>query len=182
MDTTAHYMRVADDFERRLAGVGDWKAPTPCEDWDARALTAHVIDTHRRVLGRLDGSEPPVLPEDADLAAAWRDVRADTEKALTDHAEDEVDSFGSKAPFGQLVGTLLCADTLLHTWDLARATGQDETLDLTSVSKAHAFLTPLGDMMRRPGGFGPAVTLQDDASAQDQLLAFAGRDPRAATS
>ena len=182
MDTTAHYTRVADGFGRVVGGVTDWSATTPCEEWNARALAAHVVDTHRRVLARLDGSEPPVLGPDDDPSAAWGAVRAELESALAEHGDQQVDSWGSQAPFAQVVDTLVCADTLLHTWDLARATGQDETLDLTSVSKAHAFLTPMGDMMRRPGGFGPAVALDDEASAQEQLLAFAGRDPRVATS
>jgi uncharacterized protein (TIGR03086 family) len=182
MDSFAHYTRVCDGFARVIGGVSDWTVTTPCEQWDARDLAVHVVDTHRRVLARLDGSEPVALAPDADPRAEWPTVRAEVEKALTDHGDQQVDSFGGLAPFSHLVDTLLCADTLLHTWDLARATGQDETLDLTSVSKAHAFLTPMGDLMRRPGGFGAAVTLQDDASAQDQLLAFAGRDPRAATS
>ncbi|MCW2674548.1 MAG: hypothetical protein JWP14_3137 [Frankiales bacterium] len=182
MDTTAHYTRVADGFGRVVDAVTDWSATTPCEEWDARALAAHVVDTHHRVLSRLDGSEPAALGPDDDPRAAWPPVRAELEKALRDAGDQQVDSWGSQAPFAQVVDTLLCADTLLHTWDLARATGQDETLDLTSVSKAHAFLTPMGDLMRRPGGFGPAVMLEDAASAQAQLLAFAGRDPRVATS
>jgi uncharacterized protein (TIGR03086 family) len=182
MDASAHYARVAADFGRTLSGVSDWAAATPCDDWDARGLAAHVVDTHRRVLSRLDGSEPVVLGEDADLAAEWTAARASVEAALAAQGDAEIDAFGRTVPFSELVDTLLCADTLLHTWDLARATGQDETLDLSSVAKAHAFLTPMGDAMRRPGGFGDAVVLEDEASAQDQLLAFAGRDPRSATS
>ena len=179
MDINEHYRRVADDFGRNLAGVSDWTAATPCKEWDARLLATHVIDTHRRVLGRLPGmsSEPPVLAPDADLTDAWTAVRTDLETALASDAETEVDSFGGPAPFGRVVDTLLCADTLLHTWDIARASGQDDTLDLASVAKAHAFLTPLGDLMRQPGGFGAAVTVADDASAQDRLVGFAGRIP-----
>ncbi len=179
MDISEHYSRVADDFGRTLAGVSDWAATTPCDEWDARALAAHVIDTHRRVLGRLPGlpSPPQVLAADADLAEAWTAVRTDLEAALTSDADTEVESFGGPAPFGQVVDTLLCADTLLHTWDLARASGQDDSLDLASVAKANAFLTPMGDQMRQPGGFGAAVTVADDASAQDRLVGFAGRNP-----
>jgi uncharacterized protein (TIGR03086 family) len=80
-------------------------------------------------------------------------------------------------PFAQMVDTLLCADTLLHTWDLATATRQDDSLDLEAVAKAHAFLTPMGSMMRGPGGFGEEITVADDATPQERLLAFAGRDP-----
>ena len=34
--------------------------------------------------------------------------------------------FGEQT-FESLVGRLVCSDTLIHTWDLARATGQVET-------------------------------------------------------
>lgn len=177
MDITEHYTRVADGFSTTVTGVQDWSARTPCDEWDAAALVRHVVDTTHRVLARLDGSEPPVLDAGADVAQAWQEARTEVDRALAENADTEVDSWGRKAPFGQVVDTLLCADTLLHTWDLARATGQDDTLDLAAVSKAHAFLTPMGDAMRRPGGFGPEVPVEAEASAQDRLLAFAGRQP-----
>jgi uncharacterized protein (TIGR03086 family) len=182
MDTMEHYSRVADGFERTLTGVRDWTATTPCTEWDARHVAAHVVDTHRLFLARLDGSEPPTLAPDADVTSAWHAVRGDLEKALANHGDQQVDHFGGKAPFRETVDTVVCADTLLHTWDLARGSGQDDTLDLASVATASAFLTPRGDLMRRPGGFGPEVTVPADASAQDRLVAFSGRDPRVATS
>jgi len=177
MDIAEHYNRVADGFSTALKGVDDWSARTPCEDWDAGALARHVVDTTHRVLARLDGSEPPVLASDAPVVPAWEQARSLVDRALAEKGDQEVDSWGRTVPFGQLVDTLLCADTLLHTWDLARATGQDDTLDLSAVSKAHAFLTPMGEAMRRPGGFGPEKPVEADASAQDRLLAFAGRQP-----
>ena len=178
MNTTQHYVRVADGFSQVVDQVSDWTARTPCDEWDARALTAHVVDTHRRVLARLDGSEPVELDDDAEPGPAWAIVRADLEQALQTKGSEHVPAFfGGEAPFAELVDTLLCADTLLHTWDLARATGQEDTLDLSAVAKAQAFLQPLGDAMRAPGGFGPEVTVAAEASAQDQLVAFAGRNP-----
>ena len=177
MTPLEQYTRVADGFERVVAGVTDWNATTPCPDWDARTLAAHVVDVHHMFLSRLDGSEPPTLAPDADVPAAWQDTRAQLEKALTDHGDQQVDHFGGKAPFSETVTTVVCADTLIHSWDLARASGQDDTLDLTAVSKAHAFLAPNGDQMRSPGGFGPEVTVPAEASPQDRLLAFTGRDP-----
>jgi uncharacterized protein (TIGR03086 family) len=172
-----HYTRVADGFDRVLSGVTDWQATTPCPDWDARTLAAHVVDVHHMFLARLDGSEPTTLGADADVPAAWQETRRQLEKALADQGDQPVDHFGGKAPFSEAVTTVVCADTLLHTWDLARASDQDDTLDLAAVSKAHAFLAPNGDMMRAPGGFGPEVTVPAEASAQDRLLAFTGRDP-----
>ena len=177
MTPSDHYARVADDFGRTLDGVTDWSARTPCDEWDARALAAHVVDTHHRVLSRVSGAEAAVLQDAADVVPAWESVRAQVQQALVDNGHEQVDSFSGKVPFSQVVDTLLCADTLLHTWDLARATGQDDTLDLTAVSKAHAFLTPMGDVMRAPGGFGPERPVEADASAQDRLVAFTGRQP-----
>ena len=177
METMQHYSRVADGFERTLAGVGDWTASTPCPEWNTRQLAAHVVDIHRLFLSRLDGSEPPKLAADADVTTAWREARADLEKALANHGDQQVDHFGGKAPFRETVDTVVCADTLLHTWDLARGSGQDDTLDLASVAAASAFLTPRGELMRRPGGFGPEVAVAADASAQDRLVAFSGRQP-----
>lgn len=178
MDSSAHYARVADGFGQVVDNVRDWSARTPCDEWDARDLVTHVVDTHRRVLARLDASEPVELDDDVDAADAWSEVRADLEQALTGKGNQSVPAFfGGEAPFEELVDTLLCADTLLHTWDLARATAQDDTLDLTAVAKAQSFLQPYGDAMRAPGGFGPEVTVHAEACAQDRLVAFAGRDP-----
>ncbi|HLH28365.1 MAG TPA: hypothetical protein VKW77_05585, partial [Acidimicrobiales bacterium] len=82
--------------------------------------------------------------------------------------------FGDQ-PFESLVGRLLCADTLIHTWDLARATGQDERLDLEGVAKAMEFLEPIDDAIRRPGGFAARIPAPPDADPQTRLLNFGGR-------
>src|SRR3954454_3056549 len=178
MDTSSQYARIAGDFDRVVSGVSDWSAPSPCDEWDARQVAAHVVDVPRLFLARLDGSEPPTLSPQEDVVAAWHSARADLERALAERPDQPIDSFGGKEPFADVIGGVLCADTLLHTWDLARASGQDETLDLTGVSAAMAFLSPHADMLLRPGGFGPEVAVPADASAQDRLIAFAGRDPQ----
>ena len=36
---------------------------------------------------------------------------------------------------------------------------------------------PMDAMLRMPGVCGPAVAVADDASAQDKLVAFMGRQP-----
>ena len=83
--------------------------------------------------------------------------------------------FGEQ-PFESLVGRLLCADTLFHTWDLARATGQDEQLDpRRSTSAAPSSSTPLDEAIRRPGGFAPKIEPPPDADEQTRLLNFGGR-------
>lgn len=75
-----------------------------------------------------------------------------------------------------VAGTTL--DLLIHTWDLARATGQDDTLDPGLVEALSAMFVPdIPDRGRQIGAIGPAVQVGDDASPQDRLLAAMGRHP-----
>jgi uncharacterized protein (TIGR03086 family) len=75
-----------------------------------------------------------------------------------------------------VAGTFM--DVLIHTWDLARATGQDEQLDPRLVEACAAmFLPEMPRRGREAGIVGPEVLLGDGAPAQDRLLAAMGRTP-----
>ena len=77
--------------------------------------------------------------------------------------------------FEQGINRFICADLAIHAWDLARATGGDERLDLGEVHQVFETLRPLGDKLRTPGAFGPAVDPPAGADEQAELLAFLGR-------
>ena len=67
-------------------------------------------------------------------------------------------------------------DTLVHTWDLASATGQDTTLDPELVDACIAMFLPDMPEQGRAGGIvGPAVAVPADASPQTRLLGAMGR-------
>ena len=69
-------------------------------------------------------------------------------------------------------------DNLIHTWDLATATGQDAALDPELVEVCIAmFLPDMPERGRASGLVGPAVLVDADATAQDRLLAAMGRRP-----
>jgi uncharacterized protein (TIGR03086 family) len=180
-EVSERYARTADGFAARLAGVATdaWDARSPCEDWTARDVARHVIEVHRRVLARIDDAEPEPLEPDGDLDTAWAEATGAVREALDDpqRAATVVGGIFGEQPFESLVGRLLCADTLVHTWDLARATGQDDHLDLAAIDAAAAFLEPIDETIRRPGGFGPKLTPPDGADAQTRLLCFLGRTP-----
>jgi uncharacterized protein (TIGR03086 family) len=142
-------------------------------------LVAHVTSTHRRVVANLDGTETADVQRDAHLMPEWLAATGAVHDALADHdrATTVVSGMFAEQTFESLVGRLLCTDTLVHTWDLARATGQDESLDGAAVSKAFEFLTPLDHAIRRPGGFAPKITPSPGADLQTQFLNFCGRTP-----
>lgn len=177
-EAVARYVRVSGAFGTRVNGVRDWSAPTPCSEWNALDLLAHVVNTHRRVLSTSDG-RPPDEVEATEALTAWPTVRARVIGAAVDPllGSAEVSTPFGSMPFAVLCGSLLCADTLVHTWDLARATGQDEGLDARDVAAVHAMLEPLDEGMRLPGGFAAKLAPPPGADSQARLLAFCGRQP-----
>lgn len=173
------YRAVADGFGARLEGVADdrWSSPTPCTDWDARQVVVHVVGVHRQVLSTVTGVDAAEVDAAGDLGAQWRAARGAVEAALADPATAAtvVTSGFGEQPFESLVGRLLCADTLVHTWDLARATGQDEHLDPGALAACRDFLEPIDEAIRRPGGFAAKIDPADGADPQTAFLNFCGR-------
>jgi uncharacterized protein (TIGR03086 family) len=83
--------------------------------------------------------------------------------------------------FDEAIATFVLADVLVHTWDLARATGLDERLDPELVHEiAPGMLgvpAEVADAMRSSGQYGAPVELAGDADEQARLIAFTGRRP-----
>jgi uncharacterized protein (TIGR03086 family) len=138
---------------------------------------AHVVNTQRRVLAVLDESEATPVDADSDLVAQWTNARRDLLAAVKDpaRATKVVNGLMGQLPFETLVGGLASSDTVIHTWDLARATGQSEELDPDAIDHCHVLLQSFGDGMRSPGGFGKALPSASDATDQTKFLHFAGR-------
>lgn len=178
-EVAERYATVAAGFTQRLQGVepGRWEQASPCSEWTARDVAAHVVRTHRAVLARLDGTEPEEVDAGGDLGAQWKAATGALGEALADEdrAATVVGGMFGEQSFESLVGRLVCTDTLVHTWDLARATGQDEHLDPAAVARAGEFLAPLDEAIRRPGGFAPKIEPAEGAGEQTRFLNFCGR-------
>ncbi|MFZ1062300.1 MAG: TIGR03086 family metal-binding protein [Acidimicrobiales bacterium] len=178
---TGYYNLVADDFDRVFRAVREeqWGAPTPCEEWTVRQLACHVVETHRRALAILYGNDFEPVGHD-DVRHAWREASSRVRDARDDPglAARVVSGLGRDQSFRSLVEGLLTFDTLTHTWDLAHAIGADEALNPDAVAYAHDALAPFSEVLRGPGGYGPALEAAPDASAQTRFLAFTGRRPR----
>lgn len=174
-----HYFRIANGFDTVLRGVQEnqWSLPTPCTDWDVRALAIHVVETHRRVYSMIAEDVGEVEVGDQDVLGAWAQATGAIQSAISDpaRASTPVRGRSGEQPFSSLVAGLLSMDTICHTWDLARATGQDEQLDADALLKLHEVMMPMDDAIRVPGGFAPRIEPSSDASAQTRFLNFAGR-------
>jgi uncharacterized protein (TIGR03086 family) len=170
--------RAAAEFTRRIAAVpsGGWDSPSPCAGWTALDVLRHVVDNIRSV-PTWAGLAP--LEADDDPRRAWPSVRDQLQALLDDPARAELGYDGLFGPttLGETVDRFVGFDLLVHGWDLARASGQDETLPAGEVRRAHAIAVQLGDNLRRDGVCGPAVEVPAGAPEQDQLLGLLGRTP-----
>ena len=79
--------------------------------------------------------------------------------------------------FDNAVGQFVLGDVLIHTWDLARAAGLDETLDPQLVHDTLVGIEPLDAILRSSGQYGPRVEAPPGADEQTMLIAFTGRKP-----
>ncbi|WKK71403.1 TIGR03086 family metal-binding protein [Rathayibacter oskolensis] len=170
-------------FEIRLALVADWSAPTPDTEWDTRALVLHVVREQQRAHTLLTGGdESPIRPEPvaADLRSEWRRV--------TDRAREAARAVDPAAVLriGRDTVTALelvreqVSDVTIHAWDLARATGSDESLDDELVAAVWELFAPQEATLRASGLYAQPVAVDGDAPLQRRLLAITGRDDRLA--
>ncbi|WP_433301753.1 TIGR03086 family metal-binding protein [Actinoplanes sp. CA-030573] len=189
--------RVPLDFDppvRRLRalllGIDDdeLRCPTPCPDWTVAALLDHLMAlslaftqaARKRTdapgtesapprpsaqhLSRHWRSRLPVLLED--LATAWKDPAAWTGTSKVGGVEMPATALGITA----------MNELIVHSWDLAKGTGQEYFADPRTLEVLIEFLEQ-GPAVGTPGEFGPRVIDDDEATLLDQTLALAGRDP-----
>ena len=175
------YRRVTDHFAVTIAAVpeGRWGDPAPCEGWDAREVVRHVIDAHGIFEGLVDRSIAPGPSVDDDPAAAFAHTTAQVQAELDDPAtaDIEFDGFFGRTTFAEAINRFLTGDMVVHRWDLARATGGDETIPEVDLEGAMAELEQMGEAVRGEGVFGPALTPPEGADAQTRFLCFTGRQP-----
>jgi uncharacterized protein (TIGR03086 family) len=181
MDPAEEHRWVAAGFTERVTGAVDWDAPAPVEGWAARDVVRHLVEWFPSFLeagaGVVLASGPSV---DDDPVTAWR-VHADAVQALLDDPRTPskvlTNPHTGEVPLDRAVDQFYTSDVFMHTWDLARATGQDETLDPTKCSELLAGMEPIDDLLRQSGQYGAKVDVPPHSDVQTRLLAFIGRNP-----
>ncbi|MGH8866852.1 MAG: TIGR03086 family metal-binding protein [Actinomycetes bacterium] len=143
---------------------------TPCSDWDVAGLVAHVVAGPRNFVTMASGGQPdwsakPPLPTDwtAEFRSAADDLLRMWQEAGESATPQSVD--------------WQTAEFAIHTWDLARATGQSTDLDPEVAQRGLDFMSAALTPGNRGEVFAPAVTIDEEAPLYDRLAAFAGRNP-----
>jgi uncharacterized protein (TIGR03086 family) len=171
-----------------LLGVADedLTAPTPCPGWTVGDLLAHMIGFSfaftagaRKLDDPAAGGPPP--PSAADLPAHWRSrlpvLLAELATAWKDPAAwTGTATVGGVTSPALATGLFAMDEVVLHSWDLAQATGQEFFCDPRILEALLDFLA------QQPadgaaGLFGPAVPVEDEATLLEQVVARTGRDP-----
>ena len=174
---------IAAGFTARVVGTPPdrWDAPSPVEGWAARDVVRHLLEWFPAFLESGAGvTLERGVTVDEDPVAAWQ-VHTDAVQALLDDPATAERTFSNphtgEHPLDRAIDMFYTGDVFMHTWDLARATGQDETLDPDKCAELLAGMEPIEDLMRSSGQYGPRVEVPADADVQTRMLAFIGRDP-----
>ena len=178
-------------FEARLRAVAgdDWERPTPCPEWNVRALVNHMLLGTRMSIHVLSG-----MPREEVISYLDDDMMAETADPIGrfgELAEEMVAGFSGPGgldgvvahPAGDFPRSVFAgfrvADAAVHAWDLARAIGADETLDGDLVQFLWDDAQPRRGMLTASGMFGEGAsgTVADDAPLQHRYLDLVGRRP-----
>jgi uncharacterized protein (TIGR03086 family) len=160
--------------------------PTPCRDWDLRALLLHMNDSLRTlheavVVGHLeidpgavgaDYGRPELDPvatlrnRACAMVGAWADLRAPADVAVA----------GRPLTAG-IVAATGAVEVAVHGWDVARATGRHHPLPAGLAEELLELAPLLVNDSDRAGRFAAPVELARPADAGARLLAYLGRQP-----
>lgn len=184
-DVLALHARAVPIAQGTIDGIGadHLTAGTPCPDWDVRALVNHLAWLHRAFAASAAGGPPPDPAADLvgdDPKAAFADAAHAATAAL--HSPGALER-AYPMPWGESDGEslarMLLADTIIHAWDVAKATGQPTALDPDLCEAVVAWgRTVMQPEYRTPeAGFGPEISVPANAPACDRLAAFYGRQP-----
>ncbi len=191
MDIVRLHERALDETARLIGNVqpDQMGLPTPCSDWNVRALLAHLVGGNARYaaaatgepmgrgLAHRGGPAADLLGDDP--AGAYRRSAVAVDAAWRNPTLlDRTFEF----PFGTVPGRVAVGmhllETVTHGWDLAKATGQQPAFDPAVVQAATHVAQSSLPSDRPPGTpFAAPVLAAHDLPELDRLAAFLGRTP-----
>lgn len=171
----------------RMVAAETLASPTPCREWDLRALLGHLADSMVALISAVQPARVPVIGDGDDvvmvvrglaghLVGAWSGAPEPPTVALDGGVLGGGPAGGAVLTRGIVSGTG-AIEVAVHGWDIARACGArrpipaalaDEMLDLAVLLVTDA---------ERPALFAAPVPVSRQAEMSDRLVAFLGRDP-----
>ena len=190
MTTNDHPLSTVTKQFRAVAAqvrADQWTLPTPCPDWNVTELIGHVVAGSQMSAAIAAGADRGEAIDRLSTDFVGDDPLGalDTALALAETAliHPDVDERICQHPAGNMPGaqvrSLRISDLLIHQWDLARAIGADESLDVDVVHIVWDDISPMAPVIAQLGvfGAGPSGTVPDDAPLQQRLLDLMGRRP-----
>ncbi|MCH7737219.1 MAG: TIGR03086 family protein [Chloroflexi bacterium] len=167
------------------ASSGQHGSSTPCTEWNVQSLINHALAVQNFAYSTLSkasfdmstmGAVDHAFPSEG-AEAAFKAITESTLATLKSiNLADTVETAFGSMPGGQFIMVPI-TDMIIHTWDLAKATGQNSTLDNGLAEIGYNVIANVAAGGRERGAFGPEVVIPDTASFQDRLLGMSGRTP-----
>lgn len=185
MNVPELHHRAVEQFGRKMRGIKDdqWSLPTPNTEWDVRALVRHLVYENLWTVPLMNGKtieevgdqfEGDILGDDP--KAAWEEASRSALEAVNDEAMTRTVHLSFGDVQGEFYAWQLLNDHVMHAWDLARATGQEERLDPELVAICADWFSQFEEEYRKAGLIAPRPELPPDADDQTKFLAMTGRD------
>ena len=155
--------------------------PTPCAEWDLRALLRHLDDSLTALHEAVDDGQVSLTPaedgEVADPVAQVRDHACRLLGAWTNGKGADLVSIAGCPVTASIVAGAGAVEIAVHGWDVAEASGRPRPIPAELADEMLALAPLFVAEADRPSRFGPAVAAAPDASPSDRLVAFLGRRP-----
>ncbi|MGW2022728.1 TIGR03086 family metal-binding protein [Streptomyces decoyicus] len=168
-----------------LRGVRDDQLglPTPCAEYDVRALLNHlfqVVVAFQNLAAKKDVDFSTTPDRLGDYGAQWPDRFAQEAARLVEAwaapgAEDGLTG-GMQLP-ARTVGAMVLLDLTVHAWDVARAAGLPYTPAPGCVAELRTLVAQMAPTARKMNVFAEPLPVPPGAPGLDALLAETGRDP-----
>lgn len=161
-----------------------WAAPTPCADWNVRALLRHVTSEQLWAPHLLRGERLEDVGDDFDgdvlgidpigswtsaiagALDAWRSVDSPDAPVYVTAGRITVHEYASQ----------MLVDLVVHAWDLACGVGVRAESDDGAVAVALAYTEPRTESGHPDSMFAAPVDTESDDPVE-RLVALTGRDP-----
>jgi uncharacterized protein (TIGR03086 family) len=156
-------------------------APTPCTEFDVRALLNHLL-TWGPVLEAAARKEPAVSAEPTaanPAAALGEQVRRIVAAWSDQEAWEGSTTMGGPDPMpATLIGGMVVSEIVVHGWDLGRALGRHPTWDPAVLEFVLGEVIATAELGRGMGIYADAVPVAGSAPVLARLLGVTGRDPQ----